>query len=359
MTTPTTPDAITTDWLEASLPADVLGGGKISSMTIDNIGEGTGIFGEIVRLNLAIEGGNTDSFSIVAKMPCVEPANLEVALMLGIYEREMNMFDFVLDQSPMRGPRRYVAERGDNGTFILLLEDLAHEFDVGDQIIGADLSQAESIIDTLAAFHAHWWESPKLDDLDWLPRQDAPQYQAAVPGIYRAGLPVLVSDWGDRVSADAIALAQALEPKFEEVLLRLANGPETLIHTDTRLDNILFAKDGSGGVAFIDFQLALRGRGVADIAYLLSNSVPTEIASANWESLLARWHDSISAAGVTGYSLDDARTHYREAVLFYLSGPMSLIGSFDSGNERGAAMTEAWVTRAFAHAVEIDAGQVL
>ena len=34
---------------------------------------------------------------------------------------------------------------------------------------------------------------------------------------------------------------------------------------------------------------------------------------------------------------------------------MSLIGSFDTGNERGAAMAEAYVTRTFSHIVDIDA----
>lgn len=359
MTTPTTPDAITTEWLQQVLPPDVLDSGTITGLSYDNIGEGTGIFGEIVRMNLTLEGAGENAIStLVAKMPCVEPANLEIALMLGIYEREMNMFDFVLDQSPMRTPRRYVAERADGGNFILLLEDLSDEFDVGDQIVGATLAQAESVIDVLAAFHAYWWESPKLDEFDWLPRPDAPQYQAAVPSIYRAGLPVFLSDWADKVPAASVEIAKALDPKFEELLLRTAEGPETLIHTDTRLDNIFFAKDSSD-VAFIDFQLALKGRAIADIAYIISNSIPTEIASEHWQALLQRWHDGISAGGVTGYSMDDALTHYREAALYYLSGPMSLIGSFDSGNERGAAMTEAWLLRAFNHVVDIDAGSVL
>ncbi len=357
MALPTLPSDITAEWLNEVLPADVMRGGTITGVTTENIGEGTGIFGEIARLNLTVDGGSGPS-SIVAKMPCVEPANLEVALMLGIYDREINMFDHVIDQSPMTGPRRYFAEQEEGGKFVLLLEDLSDRYDVGDQIVGATLAQAEAIVDALAEFHAYWWESPKLDDLDWLPRPDAPMYQAAVPGIYRAGLPVLVADWADRLPAESIALAQRLDPKFEEVLLRTANGPETLIHTDTRLDNIFFPKDGSANVAFIDFQLALRGRAVADISYVISNSVKDDVAKQHWEALLQRWHGAITAHGIS-YDYADLMTHYRESVLYYLSGPMSLIGSFDSGNERGAAMTEAWLVRAFNHAIDIDAGSVL
>ncbi len=359
MTFPTIPNDITTEWLTAELGATVLGGGQVTGLSLDNIGEGTGIFGEIVRLNLTVEGGTGAPTSMVAKMPCTEPANLAIAMALGLYERELRMFDDVIDQSPINAPQRYLSAENDQGGFILLLEDLSDRYDVGDQVVGATLEQAERVVDVLAAFHAHWWGSPKLDDFTWLPRPDAPQYQAAVPPIYRAGLPVLQAEWADRVPAAAMDLAVELEPRFEELLLRTATGPETLIHTDTRLDNIFFAKDDSGDVALIDFQLALRGRAVADLAYMIGNSVPHEIARDNWESLLRRWHEAITAAGVADYSFDDALQHYREAVLYYFSGPMSLVGTFDSGNDRGAAMVEAYTVRLLTHAIDIDAGVVL
>ena len=87
----------------------------------------------------------------------------------------------------------------------------------------------------------------------------------------------------------------------------------------------------------------------------MSNSVPTELAAEHWERLLRRWLQRIAELGVTGYGLDDAIRHYRQAALYYLSGAMSLIGTFDSGNERGAAMTEAYTTRSLQHVVDVGA----
>ncbi len=78
-----------------------------------------------------------------------------------------------------------------------------------------------------------------------------------------------------------------------------------------------------------------------------------------WEQLLRRWHGAVCDLGVTGYPFDDALTHYREAALYYLSGAMSLIGTFDAGNDRGAAMAEAYSTRILNHVVDIDAAAVL
>ena len=59
------------------------------------------------------------------------------------------------------------------------------------------------------------------------------------------------------------------------------------------------------------------------------------------------------------YAFDQAVLHYRQAVLYYTVGAMSLIASFDTGNERGAAMAEAYVTRIFNHVVDVDAQLVI
>ncbi|MEO1060222.1 MAG: phosphotransferase [Actinomycetota bacterium] len=353
MAVPLTPDEITAEWLAATVPADVVGG-PITGFELSNIGEGTGIFGEIVRASLSVDGGS-GAGSVVVKMACTEPANLEVAKVLGIYERELAMFEHVLPDAPLRVPACHFAHRAEDGRFVLVMEDLSVDYEVGDQVVGATVAQAEAVVDAVAELHARWWERPELAALDWLPSGDAPAYRAAVPGIYQAGLPVLEADWTDRVSPEAIDIARRLAPGFEEILVRNSQGPHTLIHTDTRLDNLLFARDGSGEVAFIDFQLALRGRGVSDLAYLFGNSVPTEIARDSWESLLRRWLDRLADLGVTGYGFDEAVRHYRQSALYYLSGAMSLLGTFDSGNERGAAMTEAYTTRSLQHVVDIGA----
>lgn len=356
---PADPFSVTADWLDRVLPAEVLGGASLDAVTPVDIGSGTGIFGEIARLDLRTTGGDGSApASLVVKMACTEPSNLDVALTLGIYERELTFYERVAPTTNLRVPACHHAGRADDGRFVLVLEDLSSTFDVGDQVVGATLGQAESVVDALAPFHARWWEHDELAAMSWLPVPNAPAYAAAVPSIYRAGLPVLQSAWADRVSPESIAVALALEPRFEEILHRTADGPTTLIHTDTRLDNLFFARDGSGDVAFIDFQLALRGRGVADIAYLVGTSVDAGVAHEHWESLLRRWHTAISSRGVE-YPWSDCVRHYREAALYYLSGVMSLIGTFDAGNERGAAMSNAYCTRMLAHVVDIDARSVL
>jgi len=81
---------------------------------VSDIGEGTGIFGQVARLDLVVEGGDgTAPPSVVAKMACTEPANLEVATMLGLYTREIKMFEHVLDETPIRTPICHAAVEQD------------------------------------------------------------------------------------------------------------------------------------------------------------------------------------------------------------------------------------------------------
>ncbi|MEM9036122.1 MAG: phosphotransferase [Actinomycetota bacterium] len=343
---------ITAPWID-----EALGVPGVTAIEVTDIGEGTGIFGQLARVSVTADGDAPSS--VVVKLACTEPANLAVAQALGLYQREIAMFEHIVDDAPFRSPTCHLALQDPEGPFALVMEDMSVDYEVGDQVVGATLEQAETIVDAVAGLHAQWWERPELEGFDWLPVPNAPTYLAAVPGIYRAGVPVFVAEWADRVPAAATDLVLQVEPRFEEILDATAGGPRTLIHGDTRLDNFFFPKDGSNEVAFIDFQLALQGRGASDIAYLLMNSVPTEIAADQWENLLRRWLDRLGELGVSGYDLDDAIAHYRTAALYLLSGAMSLIGTFDSGNERGAAMTEAYTLRSLNHVVDIDAGAVL
>ncbi len=352
---PETPSGIDADWLNAALD----GWPEIAAVSHEDIGEGTGIFGQISRVHLgyADDSGSSPA-RMVVKMACLEPENLAIANALGIYERELRFYAELASTMPFRVPDSYLLHRGDDGRFVLIIEDLSGEFVVGDQVVGATPEQAEAIVDALMPFHVQWWEHADLDAMDWLPVPNAPAYRAAVPDIYRAGLPVLESQWADRVSAKALAAAKAVEPEFEELMDRTAGGPRTVIHTDTRLDNILFAADGSNEVAVIDFQLALRGRAVADIAYLVGTSMSIDDGAAHWEQLLRRWHAGVVASGID-YPWEDCVTHYKEAAMYYLSGAMSLVGTFDAGNERGSEMVHAYTTRILEHVADIDATDVL
>ena len=56
------------------------------------------------------------------------------------------------------------------GDTVLLLEDVSGR--QGDSVAGCSLAEAELAITQLAEFQASWWDSPRLDGLEWMPLKD-------------------------------------------------------------------------------------------------------------------------------------------------------------------------------------------
>lgn len=351
MRNPTCSAELTSEWLTDVLDA------AVESFTVTDIGVGVGIFGEIVRITPRYGAGHDGPVSVVGKFATAEPANLAVAHALQLYTREVGFYREIAPTTTLRVPHCYFGELAEDGNVTLLLEDLS-AMEMGDQVVGISPRRAESVIDALGALHAEWWQSPRLDELSWLLSFADDSYTAAVPGIFAAGLEPLERDWTDRVGADGIALAHRVNGCFEALMHKVGGtAPQTLLHADPRLDNIFFGDHDE--VALIDWQLILRGHGASDLAYLIGSSMEPEHQRVHWERLLRRWYDSLGVAGVSGYSWDQAVVDYKQGLLSLLSGPMSLVGTFSAGNERGAAMTAAFTTRFFDHALHIDAAAVL
>ena len=339
---------LTNEWLSAVL------GARVEAHRRDDIGVGIGIFGEIVRVSLT--GDEALPATVIAKFPTADPANRPVGDALGLYAREVRFFRDIAPTTPLRVPRAYLSDLDASaGAFVLLLEDLGR-YERGDQVAGISVRRAERVIDALAGLHAAWWERPELFELDWLPTSADPAYLSAVPPIYAAGLVVLERDWALRVGENAVSLARDVAAVFDDVIRRTARRPNTFVHGDARLDNLFF--DGDDPI-LLDWQLAVRGRGPLDIAYLIGSSMNVEDQGPNWERLLHRYHDALMAGGVSAYAWEQCLRDYRESVLYLTVGPMSLIGTFGTGNERGNAMAEAFTLRMFAHAVDCDARSAL
>jgi hypothetical protein len=133
--------------------------------------------------------------------------------------------------------------------------------------------------------------------------------------------------------------------------------PSSVVHGDYRLDNLLFAPDGSGAtegpgapaVLAIDWQTAAVGPPLRDVAYFLGTSLATHVRRSAEESLVAEYHSAVVDRGVTDYDADRCWTDYR---LGHLQGPMiCILGCiYASGeqSERSDAMFLAMARRSCA-----------
>ena len=81
-----------------------------------------------------------------------------------------------------------------------------------------------------------------------------------------------------------------------------------LLHGDIRADNMFFDGDS---LKIVDFQFASRGAGAADVAYLISQGLPTEVRRGHDEQLVREYLARLADDGVVDYSFDEAWQHYR------------------------------------------------
>jgi hypothetical protein len=270
---------------------------------------------------------------------------------MGLFEREGCFYSELSERVPVAKPRCYAVGDGDETP--LLLEDLA-ALRMGDQMEGLTTPEAGALMDALADLHAAFWEKPDIQ-AGWLASPAEGVFAGMICQLVASGAPALAERYAGRAPDDVLEAVAKAAPGWQHVLERIAEGPQTLAHNDCRLDNLFF--DDAETPVFIDWQLAARTRGTQDVGNLLAGSMDSDLLSAGWEDLVRRYHDRLTANGVTGYSVDECIDHYRQTVLYPLGAGMALLGAMDIGDGRG--LGDAIVLRCLNHIAEIDSFEAL
>lgn len=105
----------------------------------------------------------------------------------------------------------------------------------------------------------------------------------------------------------------------------LMNQPQTVLHGDSRIGNMMFPIAEEGRYVMIDWQATRRGRGAFDLAYFLILSLISSHRRAVEEQSKDQYYALLVSKGVKGYSRVDFEEDYRHAclcVLVLLSLPM-------------------------------------
>jgi aminoglycoside/choline kinase family phosphotransferase len=358
---PLTPEEVTPEWLTDALrQGGALPAGRVTAVASKVIGDGVGLLGQVARLTLTTEPAGVAPATIVGKFPAVAPENREVCRQYGIYEREVGFYQRVAHTVPIRTPKVYAASYDpETGRYVLLLEDL-REGRLGDQLAETTLDEAEAAVDAAAALHAAWWGRPELTGHTWMAEADAPVWMM-VQDTYRASWPGFIERAGHRLSPYVRDVGERLADALPALRRRFAAGPQTVVHGDYRRDNLFFdVPDAPHGVAAIDWQLVMRGRGIYDVAYFLTQSVPPEFRRAHEAALVDRYLLQLAKHGVTGYSPSEAWADYRAVALYFFLSPVAwLSGDLDVSNERGLALATAFLDRSMSAIHDLQLGDVL
>ena len=341
-------DDLTSSWFADALGRDVGGDARV-----EPIGVGVGILGQLAKVRLG------DGTRLVAKIATAYDETRAIAQFYGFYRTEVSFYrDVAHRDMGLRLPCCHYADLSDDaGYFVLLLEDLSDAVAL-DQIDGCPVPQAERVVDAMAAFHAHWWQSPALDELSWLRPLNNDAYKAGQQ-TYEQVRPLFVDRYAAKLPAKGVEIAQRLGGQLAEMYDNVvATRPLTIAHTDLRLDNMFFDLPDGSPFALLDWQLTIRGVGAGDVAYFLSESLQIEDRRTHEDKLLRRYHDALVAHGVRDYSFDDCWLDYLRGLVLSLAIPV-VGSSMEAGNERGRRLMDTMVERAIIAVADHDAGRVL
>jgi hypothetical protein len=362
-------------WLSEVLRAGgVLERAQVRAAELEPMAHGSSYVGSLARVRLELDREEPGApGTLIAKLPAPGGPTRALGEASRGYERECRFYAELASDAPIPTPRAYASlcdhfpdERLDVVAkrtlewlpevvleplfgsllrlaqlplrrYVLLLEDLS-DASPGDQLAGCDAATAEQGLRALARLHAHYWQSPDLDAIDWLRSVDETPRMFEL--LFRRGWPGFRDGPGRALPLDLERLHAWLEANARPLMRTLARAPTTLNHGDYRLDNLLF-RDGRLA-AVIDWQAVVRARGPLDVAYFLGGGLHPSLGAAVERGLVEGYHRGLLEGGVEGYAFEGCFADYELAKLLVLH---RLVIAFDSMEMDRDARTRRLVAR--------------
>jgi hypothetical protein len=102
----------------------------------------------------------------------------------------------------------------------------------------------------------------------------------------------------------------------------------------------------------VDFQTTGQAAGMQDVAYLVSQSLATDVRRGHDITLARRYWQRLCRAGTTGYNWEDAWRQYRIGVLFNLIYPGMAFQQYELTDDRGKQLLRQMLNRSIAAIVD-------
>jgi hypothetical protein len=342
------PEDITASWLSAVLGAEII--------AVETAPIGDGHVGTSLRLTLTSNDPGVPD-SVVAKLPATDERSLILAAAVRSYEREVKFYRELASTVDIRVPECHHAEWDpETNDFTLLLEDMAPA-EQGDQIAGCSVDRAELAVRELARLHGPRWDDPSLGEVDWLSGNEPGPAGAGFALMWEGLFPAFVEAYRDYLTPEMIECATG----FGERIADFVDGrerPFAIVHTDYRLDNMLFGTaEGGPPLTVVDWQSPAHGTPVTDLSYFCGAGLLPGVRRAHEHELLGAYADALGAYSV---SVDDDwlwRQYCREA--FHGLIITVLTSTSVTMNPRSKDMFGAMASRHLQHALDVEALSLL
>ncbi len=353
---PESPDALTPAWITDRLrAAGAISEGEVASFSVTRFGEGIGLLGQLVKVNLKYSGVANDApENLVVKFPALSPENVALCEAIRLYWREHHFYTHSSRETPLCVPRVFHSALEGLTKFVLVLEEVRGAR-AGDQIQGAEPEQVRVAAREIARHHAKFWGKAKQGTQSWLPALADSDISQVTQALTGAGLPKVLAELSECFTEETKAVALKLVERMPELTQLICSGTTTFVHGDFRVDNLLFGvEEGAPPLTVLDWQICYEACGPYDVAYLMTQSVAKEVRREIEAEVIELYHASLVEAGVRNYTLADCREDYRRAATFCVCYPLIVAGSLDLANERGRALGKMMLDRALSAAHDVD-----
>ena len=347
------PDQISSDWLTSVLD----GHGDVVAFDVEAIG--TGQVGANFRCHLTWDGKDGPS-AVVVKFAALDAQSRATGIQMGTYQREVEFYRHIAPRIDVAVPHvHYLDFVPGSADVVIVMEDL-HPRVQGDQLNGCSHSEARMALSEAALLHGAFWDDKSLFELDWVSRRD-PEGIAHTVELIEALQPAFVNRYQSVLSEESIEAGDCFL-RGASVWFSDIPRPSTLVHGDYRLDNLMFAPDGtlnSRPLVVVDWQTVTHSHAAHDVAYFLGSSFEPEDRRSHEEQLVGHYYDELTNRDdAPSITLDEFWLNYRR---FSWSGfVMAMLASMIVGRtERGDDMFVAMANRHASQIADLGATEFL
>ena len=294
-----------------------LDGGRVVEVAVET--SRTTLVSTIERLRLRYAGGDGPA-TLIRKEPRRDIAP-DLASVLG---REAAFYTQVAPlMAPGLVPRCYGLDTSDNRRR-LLLEDLTDSHTiVSEWPLPPTTEQCERIMDVYATLHAHWWDDARLGTTvgAWMDTNGTfDRHLAEFP----KRLAAVADRLADRFPPDRLAIYERLLDAAPRLLGRYRTHRDlTLVHGDAHVWNAFHPRDPStGSIRLFDWDGWRVDTATDDLAYMMALHWYPERRRRLERRLLERYHATLTARGVRGYSFAALFEDYRLSALWQITTPI-------------------------------------
>lgn len=313
------PPGIDADYLtQALLKCGAIQTGHVREASV--LSSQTTMLSQVLRLRLAYRDASEDApHSLILKTSL--PQDARPAWNSGPQEAE---FYVKVGGATPAGllPRCFDAVCGPDGTsWHLMLEDLTDTHDVVTTWPLPPSEQASArIIQARARFHAAWWDHAGLGTSagTWSSLDDL----QGLLGRFRKVFAKFIDRRGDLVTPERRKLYERMIDAAPGLNARYYGRQNlTIVQGDGHFWNCFLAKTGDG-VKFFDWDFWRIDVGTDDLAYMIAMHWYPDRRHRFERGLLDRYHETLMAHGVSGYSRASLDDDYRLSVLWQMMMPV-------------------------------------